>query len=95
MILTLSRDHGWPSKPAASPGFGVAAGRSMIEVGRKKSEESQIRRLWMAVNIGDNAPDFTLPSTVGDTVTLSELLREKPVVLTFYQFDFTGDEERG
>jgi peroxiredoxin len=28
-------------------------------------------------------------------VTLSELLREKPVVLTFYQFDFTGDEERG
>ncbi len=49
----------------------------------------------MGVNVGDKAPDFTLPSTIGDEVTLSEMLKEKPVVLTFYLFDFTGDEERG
>lgn len=49
----------------------------------------------MSVNVGDKAPDFTLRSTVGDKVTLSEVWQEKPVVLTFYLFDFTGDEERG
>lgn len=49
----------------------------------------------MAVNVGDKAPDFTLPSTIGDEVTLSQLLEDKAVVLTFYQFDFTGNEERG
>jgi peroxiredoxin len=49
----------------------------------------------MAVNVGDMAPDFTLPSTIGDEVTLSQLLEDKAVVLTFYQFDFTGNEERG
>ncbi len=49
----------------------------------------------MAVKVGDKAPDFTLASTVGEKVTLSEVLKEKPVVLTFYLLDFTGDEERG
>lgn len=49
----------------------------------------------MRVNIGDKAPDFTLSSTIGDKVTLSEVLKEKSVVLTFYRLDFTGDEERG
>lgn len=49
----------------------------------------------MSIKVGDKAPDFTLPSTIGDEVTLSEVLKEKPVVLTFYLLDFTGDEERG
>lgn len=37
---------------------------------------------------GDDAPDFTLESTVGGTVTLSEL-RGAPVVLAFYPGDDT------
>jgi len=49
----------------------------------------------MSIEVGDKAPDFTLSSTIGDTVTLSEVVKEKPVVLTFYLLDFTGDEERG
>lgn len=49
----------------------------------------------MSIDVGDKAPDFTLPSTSGDKVTLSEVLKEKPVVLTFYLLDFTGNEERG
>jgi peroxiredoxin len=35
--------------------------------------------------VGDEAPDFTLFDAVGKPVTLSELLIEGPVVLTFYR----------
>jgi peroxiredoxin Q/BCP len=37
----------------------------------------------MALQLGDNAPDFTLPDQDGTPVTLSEL-RGKPVVVYFY-----------
>jgi peroxiredoxin len=39
--------------------------------------------------IGDTAPDFTLKDQHGNDVTLSAL-RDKPVVLVFYPFTFTG-----
>lgn len=35
--------------------------------------------------VGERAPDFTLPDARGEPVTLSELLRTGPVVLTFYR----------
>jgi len=38
-----------------------------------------------AINAGDIAPDFTLPDAGGGKVTLSELLRNGPVVLSFYR----------
>lgn len=38
-----------------------------------------------AVKAGETAPDFTLPDVRGDSVTLSALLRDGPVVLTFYR----------
>ncbi len=41
----------------------------------------------MAVNVGDKAPDFTLPSQMGDSVTLSEFFGKKNVVLYFYPKD--------
>lgn len=34
---------------------------------------------------GDMAPDFSLPNTMGKTITLSELLQSGPVVLSFYR----------
>jgi len=37
------------------------------------------------VGVGQGAPDFTMPNARGGTVTLSDLLREGPVVLTFYR----------
>jgi peroxiredoxin Q/BCP len=37
----------------------------------------------MTLNVGDTAPDFTIPDQNGDPVTLSKL-RGKPVVLYFY-----------
>lgn len=34
---------------------------------------------------GDRAPDFTLPNPSGEMVTLSRLLDQGPVVVTFYR----------
>lgn len=43
----------------------------------------------MTAIIGAPAPDFELPSTEGDTVSLSSL-RGRKVVLVFFPFAFTG-----
>jgi peroxiredoxin len=42
------------------------------------------------LKVGDTAPDFTLPSTTGKPVTLSEFRGKKIVVLAFYPAAFTG-----
>jgi len=41
------------------------------------------------VEVGDKALDFTLPSTVGEKVALSELIGKDNVVLAFYVLDWT------
>jgi len=41
-----------------------------------------------AVEIGEKAPDFTLPSTTGKNISLSEFLGKKHVLLEFYGGDF-------
>jgi peroxiredoxin Q/BCP len=43
----------------------------------------------VAVKVGDKAPDFTLPSQMGDNVTLSEFFGKKNIVLYFYPKDET------
>jgi peroxiredoxin Q/BCP len=43
----------------------------------------------VAVQVGDKAPDFTLPSQMGDNVTLSEFFGKKNIVLYFYPKDET------
>jgi peroxiredoxin len=42
------------------------------------------------IRVGDMAPDFTLPSAVGDKVTLSDYRGKKNVVLLFYPAAFSG-----
>ncbi len=42
------------------------------------------------LKVGDTAPDFTLPSTHGGTVALSEFRGKQNVVLAFYPAAFTG-----
>jgi peroxiredoxin len=42
------------------------------------------------VDVGDTAPDFTLPEAPGKSVTLSEELKKGPLVLLFYPADFTS-----
>ena len=42
-----------------------------------------------AVDIGDKAPDFALPSTTGDKISLGQYLGKKLVLLEFYGADFS------
>jgi peroxiredoxin len=40
------------------------------------------------LQVGDLVQDFTLLSSIGRPFTLSEVLRDGPVVLAWYPFDF-------
>ena len=40
----------------------------------------------LAVEVGEQAPDFTLPSTTGDTISLSQFRGLKHVLIQFYQY---------
>jgi hypothetical protein len=42
------------------------------------------------LKVGDPAPDFTLPSTTGKPVKLSDFRGQKNVVLAFFPAAFTG-----
>ena len=42
------------------------------------------------LKVGDMAPDFTLPSTTGGNIKLSDYRGKKNVVLAFYVAAFTG-----
>ena len=48
-----------------------------------------IPSLVAAVEIGDKAPEFELPSTKGGKLKLSSLAGAKNVILQFYVLDFT------
>lgn len=41
-----------------------------------------------ALEVGEKAPDFTLPSTTGDTIRLSQFTGLKHVLIQFYSVDF-------
>ena len=51
--------------------------------GVKAVQESGM--LKNALNVGDTAPDFTLTNAIGKKVTLSTLLKDGPVVMTWYR----------
>jgi hypothetical protein len=41
-----------------------------------------------ALEVGEKAPDFTLPSSTGETIRLSQFRGKKHVLLEFYFSDF-------
>jgi AhpC/TSA family len=41
-----------------------------------------------ALEIGEKAPDFTLPSTMGENISLSQFQGKKSVLIEFYGEDF-------
>jgi peroxiredoxin len=41
-----------------------------------------------ALEVGDQAPDFTLPSTTGEEINLRQFQGKKLVLLEFYGVDF-------
>lgn len=43
------------------------------------------------LHVGDKAPDFKLPTTGGQELTLADALeKNKAVIFLFYVLDFTG-----
>jgi hypothetical protein len=42
----------------------------------------------VAVEVGEPAPDFTLPSTTGEKISLSQFRGKQHVLLEFYGGDF-------
>jgi len=45
-------------------------------------------RVSSALEVGDKAPDFTLPSTTGGKISLSQFRGQKLVLVEFYVADF-------
>lgn len=43
-----------------------------------------------ALEVGDKAPDFSLPASDGNTYSLSQFLGVRPVVIAFFPKAFTG-----
>lgn len=39
--------------------------------------------------VGDRAPDFTLPATTGDSISLGQFRGKRAVLLEFYGADFS------
>jgi peroxiredoxin len=44
----------------------------------------------MALQVGDKAPDFSLPATTAEKISLADFIGKKPVVVFFYIGAFTG-----
>lgn len=44
--------------------------------------------LVFALDVGEVAPDFTLPSTLGAPIQLSQFKGKKHVLIEFYSLDF-------
>jgi thioredoxin-dependent peroxiredoxin len=43
----------------------------------------------LALQVGDKAPDFTLPGTTAEEIKLADYIGKKPVVVFFYIGAFT------
>ena len=52
---------------------------------RARDELARSEIVSRILQVGDQAPDFSLPSSLGGMVRLSDLLRRGPLVLAFYR----------
>ena len=77
------RDQFLPSPPGARNKRADRPSRSTLITGLKNQE---IGSLQAGPNVDEPAPDFTLTTVDGSTVTLSEEVGEKPIVLIFGNF---------
>ena len=44
----------------------------------------------LALQVGDKAPDFSLPATTAEAIKLADYVGKKPVVVFFYVNAFSG-----
>jgi peroxiredoxin len=68
-------EEGRAQRPAAETEVMDRAAQELFDAGQAER----------ATNVGDIAPGFSLPNATGGTVTLNDLLRDGPVVLSFYR----------
>jgi hypothetical protein len=64
--------------------------RCLVVMGMLLASMLGVVEVTMAVEIGEQAPDFTLPSTTGETISLRQFQGQKLVLLEFYVNDFGG-----
>jgi peroxiredoxin len=62
--------------------------RSLIVLGLLLAGMLVCTGVATALEVGDQAPDFTLPSTTGEEISLSQFRGKKLVLLEFYGVDF-------
>ena len=53
-------------------------------------QHHQVRSASRGVQVGDRAPDFTLPSLTGEPLSLASFVGKKEIVLYFYPKDHTS-----
>ncbi len=54
------------------------------------SAHGQTAALKTNLKVGDAAPDFSLPASTGQTISLSQFRGKKVVVLAFFPAAFSG-----
>ena len=64
--------------------------RSLLLLGVLLAGVLGVAGVATALEVGEKAPDFTLPSTTGEKISLSQFQGKKPVLLEFYVADFGG-----
>ena len=62
--------------------------RSLLMLGAVLAGVLGVTSVAGAVEVGESAPDFTLPSTMGGQISLSQFRGKKLVLLEFYVSDF-------
>ncbi len=62
--------------------------RSLLLLGMLLAGLLIVASVATALEVGDKAPDFTLPSTTGGKISLSQFRGKKHVLLEFYIADF-------
>lgn len=62
------------------------APKEAVEIMHRATKElRESGQVESAIKLGDTFPDFSLPNQNGDMVTLSELLKKGPVVVSFFR----------
>jgi peroxiredoxin len=62
--------------------------RSVIVLGLLLASTLVCASITTALEVGEQAPDFSLPSTTGEEISLSQFRGKQLVLLEFYGVDF-------
>ena len=87
----MGADARGTSSPCVHAGVSVSLCDERIMKNKNMSVKyNQSRSASRGVKVGDRAPDFTLPSLTGESVSLESFLGKKNIVLYFYPKDNTA-----